>query len=138
MEKNILKEASLKSTKKRNIILKIVSESNSPVTAEYIHEKSEIKMSLSTVYRALNVLCEKNIIEKNIHQNGIAYFSMTNKVHRHSIICTLCNKRILLESCPIASLENEISQKTGCIITGHNLEFFGICPECIKNMGNIL
>ncbi len=137
MENNILKEASLKSTKKRNLILKIISESSSPVTAEYIHENSNIKMSLSTVYRALNVLCEKNIIEKSIHQNGIAYFSMVNKVHSHSIICTVCNKRILLEYCPISSLEEEISKNTGCIITGHNLEFFGICSDCIKNMEGI-
>ena len=137
MENNILKEASLKSTKKRNLILKIISESVSPVTAEYIHENSDIKMNLSTVYRALNVLCEKNIIEKSIHQNGIAYFSMANKVHSHNIICTVCNKKITLDCCPISSLEEEISKNTGCIITGHNLEFFGICSDCIKNMENI-
>ena len=137
MENNILKNASLKSTKKRNIILKILNDAHSPVTAEYIHENSHLKMSLSTVYRALNVLCEKNIIEKTIHQNGIAYFSMANNVHSHSIICTLCNKRIPLDNCPLAGLENEIYKKTGCMITGHNLEFFGICPKCIKNMDNI-
>ena len=135
-EKNIFKENSLKSTKKRNLIIKIINDYNTPITAENIFKiaSKEIKINISTIYRTLNILCEKKIIEKSIHQNGISYFSIKNNIHSHSIICNICNKKINLNNCPIQKLENDISNETGCIITGHNLEFFGICPKCIKNM----
>jgi len=55
MEQNILRNASLKSTKKRQFLLYLLQKEGVPMTAEALHEKSIIimPMNLSTVYRTI-------------------------------------------------------------------------------------
>ena len=60
MIEDILKNSSLKNTRQRSNILKIIASSHKPVTAEEIFEilKSEkTNINLSTIYRTLNILC---------------------------------------------------------------------------------
>jgi Fur family ferric uptake transcriptional regulator len=132
---SILKSADLKQTKKRNLIISILENATAPLTAEEIMKLSckELKMSFSTVYRALNALADKNIITKTIHQDGKLYYKIHTKSHQHVIKCTQCNECIAIDTCPLESLEANLSSKTNYKITGHNLEIFGICPKCQNN-----
>ncbi len=132
MINNTLKSANLKQTKKRILILSVLEAASTPITAEEIAEltSKDIKMSISTIYRALNALADKNVIIKALHQDGKTYYEINNHTHTHSLLCTLCNERIPIEACPLESLENHLVSETGYTITGHNLEFFGICPKC--------
>ena len=58
MEQNILKNAALKSTKKRQLLLFLLQKQARPMTAEELHELEEpiLHMNTSTVYRTLNTL----------------------------------------------------------------------------------
>ena len=132
MDNNTLKSADLKQTKKRILILSVLESASTPLTAEEIVALTakDMKMSISTIYRALNALADKNVITKALHQDGKTYYEINNHTHRHSLLCTLCNERIPIDACPLESLENYLTSETGYVITGHNLEFFGICPKC--------
>jgi Fur family transcriptional regulator, ferric uptake regulator len=135
---SILKSADLKQTKKRNLIISILENAPTPMTAEDIMELSskEVKMSFSTVYRALNALAEKGVITKTIHQDGKLYYKIQTHSHKHILKCTKCNECISIDACPLESLETKLTKETGYKITGHNLEIFGICPKCQLN-GNL-
>lgn len=63
MEQNILKNAALKSTKKRQVLLLLLQKQARPMTAEELHALAEpiLPMNVSTVYRTLNTLTEKKI-----------------------------------------------------------------------------
>lgn len=134
MPNDTLKSADLKQTKRRVLILSVLESASAPLTAEDIAEQTgkDMKMSISTIYRALNALAEKNVISKVLHQDGKTYYELNRHTHRHSLLCTLCNERILIDACPLENLENNLVEKTGYTITGHNLEFYGICPNCAK------
>ena len=71
MEENLLKSMDLKNTKKRQVILSILKEYNYAMTAEEIYEKTKplLSMSVSTIYRALHKLSDKNIVETSISTN---------------------------------------------------------------------
>lgn len=135
MSNSILKSADLKQTKKRNLIISILEESSAPLTAEEIMELSckEIKMSFSTVYRALNALADRNIVTKTVHQDGKLYYKIQTHSHQHVLKCVKCNECIAIDACPLESLESNLCAETNYKITGHNLEFFGICPRCQNN-----
>jgi len=132
MNNSILKSADLKQTKKRTLIISILEASENPLTAEDIMELSakEIKMSFSTVYRALNALADKGVVTKTVYQDGKLYYKIHTHSHQHVLKCTKCNKCISIDACPLESLETNLSKETDYLITGHNLEFFGVCPKC--------
>lgn len=135
-ENNLLKSANLKSTRKRLVILSVLNNSISPLTSEEILEQTskEVDMNLSTIYRALAALTEKGILLKQLSNDGKTYYQINNRQHKHQLVCTLCNKVVLVDCCPLKKFENELCKDTGFTITNHNLEFSGICPECAKKL----
>lgn len=135
-ENNILKSVNLKTTKKRMIILSVLNKSDTPLTSEDILERTskEVNVNLSTIYRALNALTKKGILLKQLSNDGKTYYQINNREHKHQLICSLCNKVILVNSCPLNKFESDLCKETGFTITSHNLEFTGICPECTSKL----
>lgn len=138
MNSDVLKSASLKATKKRLMIIDIIKSEPSPITADYIYEKlsESLDINLSTVYRALNVMTEKNILIKSIHMDGKTYYQFNDHQHKHELICSMCHRSVDVEDCPFDEISKKISEKTGFVITGHSMEFTGICPSCADKLNN--
>lgn len=132
MEKDILKANDLKATKRRQVILSVLQNSPELLTAEriYILANQKEHMSVSTTYRTLASLTEKGIILKSLSQDGKTYYQIKNQHHKHHLVCTMCNEVIPIDDCPVKALETELANTTGYMITGHSLEFSGICPNC--------
>ena len=50
-------------------------------------------------------------------------------------MCTKCDRIERLEmECPVEALESQIAEASGFTNLDHELEFFGICPECQKSL----
>ncbi len=139
MEADILKSTDLKSTKKRRLLLTLLKEQDHAITAEDLYEKAKkiIPINLSTVYRSLTSLTQKGLLSKNIHKDGKAYYQIQNHQHQHNLNCIICHETIPVDECPLTELEETLSTKTGYQITGHILQFSGICPNCAKNNSTI-
>ena len=133
--KQILKDKNIKITKQRKSILEILENIDKPLAAEEIHTRlsDDTDMDLSTVYRNLNLLEEKNVLLKS-SANGISFYQLNNEDHKHFITCNICHKKFIIENCPVHDLEDIIEDETGFIIKGHNFEFSGICPDCQKDL----
>ena len=56
--------------------------------------------------------------------------------HHHHIICTHCHKVIEFEDCQLGKLENELENRFNVQLTGHLLEFYGLCPECSEKQAD--
>ncbi len=132
MKHNILQESHLKDTKRRRAVLHVLENSGAPMAADRIYSQvvKSVPMSVSTTYRILAALSEKGILLKNLSQDGKTYYQINSHQHKHYLTCTLCNNTIEIKDCPLNALEDELNKDTGYIITGHHLEFTGICPEC--------
>lgn len=131
-----LKDNDLKVTKNRLAILKELEKREVPTTAEDIYNAistKDEKYSISSIYRALNQFCEKNIAKRTAEIDGTTYFQLNNG-HIHSLICERCKKIIPINHCPIHSLIDDIENKTEFIVTGHYLEIKGICKNCQKKL----
>lgn len=135
-ENYLLKSVNLKSTKKRLVILSVLNNAETPLSTEEILEETskEVNMNLSTIYRALSALTEKGILLKQISNDGKTYYQINNRQHKHQLVCSLCNKVVLVDCCPLKKFEKELCDNTGFTITSHNLEFTGICPKCTSKL----
>lgn len=83
-------------------------------------------MSLSTVYRIVEKLYEKGIVNKNtIQDSDKFYYEMSADKHRHYAICLGCGGMKYVDICPVHT--PEIDNFT---VTGHKLEIYGYCDRC--------
>ncbi|ARP50516.1 transcriptional repressor [Ruminococcaceae bacterium CPB6] len=132
MADEMLKAKELKTTCRREAILTVLRTAQKPLTAEevYLAVLPNMHMSVSTAYRTLATLFEKEIVMKEVGQDGKAYFRLNDHRHCHILRCTGCGEVIELSGCPIEPLEKQWAEKTGYQITGHRLELSGLCPKC--------
>jgi len=129
-----LKMCGLKSTKHRIVILDILEKSNQPIAAEQVFQimrDKDIVVNLSTVYRALDTLCEKKLVIKlNIYGDSRALFEFNRMLHTHHLICLNCKKIIVIDRCPLEEYEKTLAKETDYLIEGHKLVVYGYCPQC--------
>jgi Fur family ferric uptake transcriptional regulator len=52
--------------------------------------------------------------------------------HHHHIICTNCNRIIEFENCGLEDLCDELERRHHVHLTGHLLEFYGVCDDCAE------
>jgi len=134
----ILKGKRIKCTNQRIWILCEMLEKKYPKTAEEIYSGLSLKgfrISLSTVYRVLEVLNENQIVNKHILSDGkgTCYELERGETgHSHSIICTGCRKTVQVKECPVDSIAAKLLETEGFEITEHNIQIYGKCKNCRK------
>lgn len=129
-----LKENNIKITKARKNILEIILCSEEAINANLIYallKKDDMKIDLSTVYRNLDLLESKKILNKFDLGNNMYNYTLNINAHKHIIKCDLCHKEIVID-CPIPQIEEQIKAKTGITLTESHIYLKGICKECKK------
>ena len=127
-----LKENNIKVTEARKSILEIILCSKEAINANLIYaqlKQRDIKIDLSTVYRTLDLLEGKEILNKFDLGNNMYNYSINKNAHKHIIECDLCHKEIVID-CPIPMIEEQIKAKTGITLTESHVHLKGICREC--------
>jgi len=129
-----LKDNNIRITKARKSILGIILCSNEAINANIIYEllkKEDIKIDLSTIYRTLDLLESKKLLNKFDLGNNMYNYTINNNSHIHIIECELCHKKMVID-CPIPQIEEQIKAKTGITLTESHVYLKGICKECKK------
>ena len=130
-----LKEQKMKVTKGRIAIIDILMDSEKAITVEYIFESCKGNgkfIDLSTVYRTLDTLESKDLVNKFDLGHGEYNYLLKEKAHKHIIECSCCHKEQEID-CPMVQVEELIKNKTGYSTMQHELRIKGICEECTKH-----
>ncbi len=132
-----LKENNLRFTKQRSEILSVLKASSIPLNMDQIIEALSIEMDLSTVYRILDAFEEVGLVNKSVliepDQNVV--YAYNRQQHEHHLICTSCLEMKVIRGCPLGNYETEVEEETGYSVSYHQLELYGICPQCQKKEG---
>ena len=128
------RERGMRRTQAMESVLQLLLESDRPLTAGEIVESPGLKGQCdpATVYRLLLRLEEHGILRKLGLRDRAAHFTVRH-AHTHDdyIICTQCGSIEELDmECPVEALESDIAKRSGYTQLDHELEFFGICPDC--------
>ncbi|MCX7759689.1 MAG: transcriptional repressor [Hydrogenothermaceae bacterium] len=129
---NIKLPEGYKTTKQRQAILQLLEENVVPMHAEDIYLKLKekgIELSLSTVYRNLDMLQRKGLVVKAYMLNeDKARFGLASK--KNYLVCQECRKIVIIDNCPFEKFKEELIEVHGFDILGHSIEVYGVCPEC--------
>ena len=121
-----------RSTEQRGLIREILQHTDGHLDADEIHQQARERspsISLSTIYRNLNVFKEQGLVEE--HQFGNRrYYEPAPQAKHHHLVCLGCG-RVFEFKCPSTErLKSRISKEEGFRVTEAEVRLAGYCPEC--------
>jgi len=128
-----IRESGNKLTHARVVVLQAIeSFEGHPTSAEVLDAVREIDDSVgrASVFRSLDLFTQLNIIRPTYVSTGTAQYVLMPDGHHHHIVCLTCNKTIEFDECGLGALEAQLEAKLGVQLTGHLLEFYGVCASC--------
>lgn len=124
----------LKYSRQRECIKEFLMTRKDHPTADVIYmnvRETYPNISLGTVYRNLQLLCDIGEIQKISVGDGTDHFDGDTSSHNH-FICKDCGKVIDLEMESFDQIDYLAGKNFGGQIAGHVTYFYGLCEDCSK------
>ena len=127
---------SQRSTEQRQLIQEILQQAGGHLDADEIYQQARQRsprISLSTVYRNLQVFKELGLVEE--HQFGSRrYYEPAPRTEHHHLVCLGCG-RVFEFKCPSTErLKSTISKEEGFRVTDAEVRLSGYCPDCQERL----
>ncbi len=133
---NQLQRNGYKLTRPRRLLLEYLESMERPFTAdELYHELSRSGIGRATVFRALKLFLELDILVRVHLEEGCQHYQASpgfpgDDHHHDRIICRSCGDIQLLDQCPMRDDVSTIAHRSGYRLQGHHLDLYGICSRC--------
>ena len=121
-----------RNTIQRQIVLQAVNQLHNHPTADAIYAfiaTQHPTISKATVYRNLRQLAESGLLLKINTTDGADHFDHRCDAHYHAG-CLRCGRVFDVELRQPPQLEKLLGDTHGFAVSGYDLLFRGVCPEC--------
>jgi Fur family transcriptional regulator, ferric uptake regulator len=129
-----LRDTGYKLTNARLTVLDVLETRGGHMTSTQVLDevdKIDSEIGRASVFRALDLFTRLSIIRPTyIDSSTTPTYVLLPGGHHHHIICTNCNRVIEFEDCHLGQLEAELERQLNVRLTGHLLEFYGLCDRC--------
>lgn len=135
MKKQTANTKKLRMTRQRKALLEVIQKGDSHPTADEVYHIVRKKLphiSLGTVYRNLDKLTEEGMLKK-LEMGGSQRRYETKQDFHYHVRCLVCGKVDDVSIKFLSNLEKEAAIASDYTITGHHLEFNGLCKKCRKS-----
>ena len=134
VESQELKDAGLKITLPRVKIFQILESAEvHHVSAEDVYKlllQNGEAVGLATVYRVLTQFEQAGLVVRHNFEGGHSVFELSSDKHHDHIVCVKCGRVEEFADDEIEQLQKKVADKLGFELTDHNLNMYGLCPEC--------
>jgi Fur family ferric uptake transcriptional regulator len=123
-----LKDAGLRMTQQRRLILKVLAEASDHPDAKAIFHRTfaqDPTLSLSTVYRTMKLLEERGAIARHAFDDGVSRYEHADQRHHDHLIDVDTGQVIEFSSEEIERLQARIASELGYDLVRHKLELYG-------------
>ena len=106
-----------------------------PVTLTDLGEMPSLSgRDQTTIYRLMMKLEEAGAVRRFGFHGRSMHFQLVIGGHHHDyLVCTSCGDIAQVEvNCPLGPMEREVASKSGWRDIQHELEFYGVCPDCAR------
>jgi Fur family ferric uptake transcriptional regulator len=119
----------MRMTEQRRVIARVLSGSSDHPDVEELHRRCaeiDARISISTVYRTVNLFEDAGIIERHDFREGRARYEQMRDSHHDHLINLRDGKVIEFTNEEIEKLQAEIARKLGYKLVDHRLELYCI------------
>jgi Fur family transcriptional regulator, ferric uptake regulator len=144
--RNKFRERGFRFTEPRRAIWETLQHTTKHLSAEEIYlqvHRKYPKIGLTTVYRNLDIMERMGLLTKLHFGDGRHRYELLHNPrksdHHHHLVCTYCKRVIDYDDFVdeelnlLSRVERALSEKHGFSITGHAVQFYGICRSCKNN-----
>ena len=127
---NQIRQSGLRVTPARIAVLSLLQTFRKPLTVAEIMGLMRGKLfDQATVYRTLSSLVEHGLVRSLQIRPSTTSYEAENLPHHHHLVCIECG---YVEDVYVCAVEQVTPEVGGSFsrVTGHNLEFQGICSQC--------
>lgn len=124
---SLCREHGLRLTEPRKVILQVLSEATDHPDVVELHRRVtaiDPGIAIATVYRTVNLLQERGILEKHVFNDGRARFESAEQEHHDHLINVESGDVFEFRSDEIERLQEEIARRHGFEIVSHKLEIY--------------
>ena len=127
----VLNTIGLRATSQRALILDIIRHGH--LDADEIYRQARQKkprLSLSTVYRTLQVLKKLGLVEELHFDETHHHYELKPSSEHHHLVCLGCSKVVEFE-CPISpKMKEDVGRQESFEVTGAEIRMIGYCSQC--------
>jgi len=129
-----LRESGYKLTGARLAVLTALEASDGHLTSSELIERVlalDPSVGRASVFRALELFTRLSLVRPTYLSGSVtpAYVLLPGG-HHHHFVCLRCGRVIEVEDCGLLDTSAMIERELGVQITGHLVEFFGLCAAC--------
>ena len=84
----------------------------------------------SSIFRAVTDLERRGVVRRVDLGDGRPRYEGTGSHHEH-IRCTSCGSVAEVPGCVIGEVTASVQRQTNYVVTGHEVVFSGLCPNCV-------
>jgi Fe2+ or Zn2+ uptake regulation protein len=128
-----LRAAGKRVTSQRRLILRVLTKAQGHLDASEIFERGrrrDARLSLSTVYRTLNVLREAGVVRELHLDDEHHHYELSDEDEHSHLVCLVCGRVIEVDSAAFAKAAMVMGESYGFEIASAQVELAGYCAEC--------
>jgi Fur family transcriptional regulator, ferric uptake regulator len=122
-------------TSARRIVLETLEKNAQHMTARQIMDAVKPRLpslSLSTVCRALDYLCQSGQVSASDMGKGCPVYEHVAEHAHHHLICQRCHGMFPLDEAVVDRFFRHVERAEGFTVITNHLVLFGVCPACRK------
>lgn len=133
--RRLLRAEGRRLTPQRELLLRTLEERGQHLDAEELFmlaRERDPRLSLSTVYRTLNVLRDMGLVEELHLGEEHHHYEVASLGEHHHLVCTSCGSVIEFESPLMEQLKREVAEENDFQVNGIHIDLTGLCARCRK------
>ena len=129
----VLRAEGKRITPQRSLLLRVIREGEGHLDADQIYRLAREKdpsISLSTVYRNLNLLKELGLISELHLDQEHHHYELKDAAEHYHLICSGCGRIVEFHSPLVKELRNQIGREKDFLIERVHIDLVGLCYKC--------
>jgi Fur family ferric uptake transcriptional regulator len=119
----------MRMTEQRRVIARVLAGADDHPDVEELHRRCaaiDPRISISTVYRTVNLFEESGIIERHDFRQGRARYEQMRETHHDHLVNLRTGEVIEFQSEEIERLQTEIARRLGYKLVDHRLDLYAV------------
>ncbi len=120
-------------TNQRALLLKLIRQGEGHLDADELYRrarKKQPRLSLSTVYRTLQLLKELGLVEELHFDENHHHYEVKPSAEHHHMVCLGCGKVVEFHNPLSRYIKRNVAEAKDFEIIGTELRMTGYCPQC--------